>query len=73
LGSGEAAAREYLTDNYKENLAFEELVKLTLNALKESIDEDATKDNIRLAWVKDEDKKFYMCSKNEVEGFLQKL
>ncbi len=73
LGSGEATAREYLTDNYKDNLTFEELVKLTLNTLKESIDEEATKDNIRLAWVKGEDKKFYMCSKDEVEKYLNLL
>lgn len=70
LGSGEAAAREYLVANYKEKMPFEDLVKLTLNALKESIDEEATKENIRLAYIKTEDKKFHMCSKEEVEQFL---
>lgn len=73
LGSGEATAREYLTANYKEDMPFEELVKLALKALKESIDEEATKENIRLAYIKSEDKKFHMCSKQEVEQFLTKL
>ncbi|MFX0026130.1 MAG: archaeal proteasome endopeptidase complex subunit alpha [Candidatus Hermodarchaeota archaeon] len=73
LGSGESTAREYLTQNYKENLTFDEVVKLTLNALKESIDEEATKENIRLAYIKSEDKKFHMCSKEEVEKFLLEL
>jgi proteasome alpha subunit len=70
LGSGEAAAREYLGEHYKENMTFDELVKLTLNTLKESIDEEATKENIRLAYVKSEDKKFHSCSKEEVANFL---
>ena len=73
LGSGESTAREYLTQNYKENLTFDEVVKLTLNALKESIDEEATKENIRLAYIKSEDKKFHMCSKEEVVNFLLEL
>ncbi|MGB5912430.1 MAG: archaeal proteasome endopeptidase complex subunit alpha [Promethearchaeia archaeon] len=73
LGSGESTAREYLTQNYKEGLTFDEVVKLTLNALKESIDEEATKENIRVAYIKSEDKKFHMCSKEDVEKFLLEL
>jgi len=73
LGSGEATAREYLTENYKKDLSFEELIKLTLNALKESIDEEATKENIRMAYIKAEDKKFHMASKDEIEKFLVEL
>lgn len=73
LGSGESTAREYLTQNYKEGLTFDEVVKLTLNTLKESIDEEATKENIRAAYIKSEDKKFHMSSKEEVEKFLLEL
>ncbi|MCK4379670.1 MAG: archaeal proteasome endopeptidase complex subunit alpha [Candidatus Lokiarchaeota archaeon] len=73
IGTGEAIAREYLIENYKEEMTFDELVNFTLKALKESIDEDATKENIRLAYIKGEDKKFHMCNKEEVEDFLSKL
>jgi proteasome alpha subunit len=73
LGSGEATAREYLQANYKPDLPFDEIVKLTLNALKESIDEEASKENVRLSYIKAEDKKFHMCDKAEVEGYLAKL
>ncbi len=73
IGTGEAVAREYLIENYKEEMNFDELVNFTLKALKESIDEDATKENIRLAYIKGEDKKFHMCNKEEVEDFLSKL
>jgi proteasome alpha subunit len=73
IGTGEANAREYLTEHYKENMNFDETLNLALSALKESIDEDATKENIRLAYIKSEDKQFYMCNKDEVEEFLNKL
>ena len=70
LGSGEATARDYLKENYAEDLTFDETVKLTLTALKESINEKPTKDNTRFAYIKSEDNKFHMCSKDEVVKFL---
>jgi proteasome alpha subunit len=70
LGSGEAQAREYLQKNYHEDLSFDEMIKLTLNALKESIDEEMTKENIRLSYIKSEDKKFKICSKEEIEQYI---
>ncbi len=73
LGSGEATAREYLKENYKEGLSFDEIINLALNTLKESIDEDPTKENIRLVYIKAEDKKYHECSKDEVEQFLTTL
>jgi len=73
LGKGEATAREYLSTNYKKNLSFDEIIKLTLKALKESIDEDLTKENIRLAYVKGEENKFKVCSKDEIDGFIKAM
>ena len=54
-------------------MTFDETVKVTLKALKESIDEEATKENVRLAYIKSEDQKFHMCDKPEVEKFLSEL
>jgi len=73
LGSGEATAREYLTDNYKPDMSFEEIIDLSLKALKESIDEEMTKETIRLAYVRSKDKKFIMAEKPEIEQYLSKL
>jgi proteasome alpha subunit len=73
IGTGEATAREYLLENYNENMTFDELVNFTLKALKESIDEEATKENVRVAYIKDEDKKFHMCNAQEVGEFIAKL
>ena len=73
LGNGEATAREYLKENYKPDLSFDEILDLTLKTLKESIDEEPTKDNTRLAYIKSEDKKFHMCNKPEIEAFLSRF
>lgn len=73
LGSGEATAREYLRENYNSEISFDETMDLTLKTLKESIDEEATKDNTRLAYIKSEDKKFHMCNKSEIEAFLNRI
>ncbi len=73
LGSGEATAREYLTDNYKPDMSFEEIIDLSLKALKESIDEEMTKETIRLAYVRSKDKKFMLAEKPEIEQYLSKL
>lgn len=73
LGSGEATARDYLKENYKKSMTFDETVNLSLNALKESINETPTKENTRLAYIKSEDRKFHMCSKDEIEQFLAKI
>jgi proteasome alpha subunit len=73
IGTGEASAREYLIENYKEDLIFDEIINLALNALKESVDDEITKENTRIAYIKGETKKFHMCNKQEVEEFLTKL
>ena len=52
-------------------MTFDELVNFTLKTLKESIDDEATKDNIRMAYIKGEDKTFYMVNEQEVEEYLK--
>lgn len=73
LGSGESTAREYLTENYKEDLTFDDLIKLALNTMKESINDEPAKETTRLAYIKSEDKKFHECPKEEIDNFLKTL
>lgn len=73
MGSGEAAAREYLRTNYSEDLQFKDLVHLALNSVKEVNDDEATKENIRLSYIKSDNKKFTIASKKEIEQFLNEL
>jgi len=51
-------------------MSFDDTAKLALNALKESINEEPTKENTRFAYIKADDRKFHMCSKEEIEKFL---
>jgi len=49
-------------------------VDLALNAIKESVDEDLSKDTIRIAYVKSsEDNKFKVCTKDEINKFIIEL
>ena len=73
IGSGETKAREYITENYKADITFDELISLTLNTLKESIDEDLSKDTLRVGYIKSEDQTFHLSSKEEIAGFLKAL
>ncbi|MFX0141812.1 MAG: archaeal proteasome endopeptidase complex subunit alpha [Candidatus Hodarchaeota archaeon] len=74
LGSGEATAREYIGKNYKDNMNFNEIINLALKAIKESIDEEMTKENIRIAYIRtSEGSKFKICSKDEVNKFLTEM
>ncbi|MHA2009049.1 MAG: archaeal proteasome endopeptidase complex subunit alpha [Promethearchaeota archaeon] len=73
IGNGEATAREYLIENYKEDLTFDEIILVALKALKEATEDDVSKENTRIAYVNGETKKFHMAKKDEVEEFLLKL
>ena len=73
LGSGEAAAREFIKNNHKEDMSFAEMIKLALGAIKESADEELTQDNIRLSYIKSEDKTFKVCTKDEITEYLKTL
>ena len=74
LGSGEAQAREYIQNNYKDKMSFDDIIKLALNSIKESAEEELTKDNIRMAYIKSsEDNKFKICTKDEIQKFILEL
>ena len=73
LGNGESTAREYLRENYSKDLPFDQMIHLCLDGLKEAIDEEATKENIRLSYIKSEDKQFTVASKEEIEQYLAEI
>ncbi|TFF94932.1 MAG: archaeal proteasome endopeptidase complex subunit alpha [Promethearchaeota archaeon] len=73
MGNGEATAREYLRENYSKDLPFDQMIHLCLDGLKEAIDEEATKENIRLSYIKSEDKQFTVASKDEIDQYLAEI
>ena len=52
-------------------MAFNELINLTLKTLKHSVDDDISKEVVRLAYIKSVDKKFHNCSHDEIEKYLE--
>ena len=73
MGSGEAVAREFLSENYKKDLSFDETVKLALKALKEAGEDELSADTLRVAVIKTEDKQFKLLSKDENKKYLDML
>ena len=73
MGAGEATAREYISENYKEDMSFTEIINLAFNAIKETIDDELNKDLMRLSYIKSEDKKFKLCKKDEIDKYLKDL
>ncbi len=71
IGSGENTARDYISENYKPDLSFDDLIRLALNALKESNDDELNKDTLRLGYVNSEEKRFKICTKDENEQYLK--
>ncbi|MGV9200627.1 MAG: archaeal proteasome endopeptidase complex subunit alpha, partial [Promethearchaeia archaeon] len=70
LGKGQATAREYIREHYKENMSFDEIIQLALDAIKESTDDELDKDLLRIAYVKSDEKQYHLCNKDEIAEFL---
>jgi proteasome alpha subunit len=73
LGKGQATAREFIRDKYKEDMSFQEIMQLALKAIQESIDEDLDKDLLRIAYVKSDEKQYHLCDKDEIADYLKDL
>lgn len=70
FGNQEMKAREYLLYYYEADLPFNDLVNLALRALNASIYEMLTKENLNLAYIKSKNKTFKICTKDEINHFL---
>ncbi|MHA1147233.1 MAG: archaeal proteasome endopeptidase complex subunit alpha [Promethearchaeota archaeon] len=73
MGSGEAIAREFLSENYEKDLSFDEIVKLALKSLKEAGEDELSADTLRVAVIRTEDKQFKLLSKDENKKYLDML
>jgi len=73
IGNGESATRDFITQNYKAEMTFEELKEFTINALKEGIDEELTEDTLRFGYIKSEDRSFTLCTKDAIREYLKSI
>lgn len=73
LGAGESTARDFIEQEYDPNLSQKEIQLLAIKAIKESIDEDLSQDNLRVSKIDNETKEFNLLTKSEVEQLITEL
>ncbi len=73
IGSGGETAMTYIKESYHSNMTLAEAEKLTLQVLKNVMEEKIMKDNIELSVVKTDTKLLETRPQNYVEGILATL
>ena len=73
IGSGGETAMTYIKEQYHSNMTLVEAEKLTLQVLKNVMEEKIMKDNVELAVVKTDTKLLESRSQDYVEGLIRTL
>lgn len=71
MGEGSTVVNKFLDDNYKENMAIDQGVRLALNALKEVLGSKFSKDRIDIAIIPMDTKEFKKLQKAELEKYFK--
>ncbi|NOR39462.1 MAG: proteasome subunit alpha, partial [Candidatus Thorarchaeota archaeon] len=70
IGKGTARAGEYLEKHYTRNKSLSEAIEIALGALREASDTDFTADNVEIAKIPLDTRKFQKLTRTEIEGFI---
>jgi len=75
IGQNSDVVKNFLVNEYKENLTLDEAVILSIRALKKSLSEDEELDpkNIEIAIIKVEDQKFRRLSSEDIKRYIEKI
>lgn len=73
IGSGATEARNFLEENYKEDISEEDLKLLPLKTLKHLMGDNLSKNTCDVAFILKKDKKFKLLSVDEKEELLKKI
>ncbi len=73
IGSGSPAAREFLSTEYKNDMSFEELKKLTIRTLKEVVGDDLEADRFEIATIETKDPQWKLFNLAENQALLDTL
>lgn len=71
IGSGGDTAMTFIKEAYHQNLTLDEAKKLTLQVLKNVMEEKITNDNVEVAFVPTSTRKLTTMTKDEVAPILQ--
>ncbi|AKG39149.1 MAG: archaeal proteasome endopeptidase complex subunit alpha [Infirmifilum sp.] len=73
IGTGAQKAIDLFTREYTDNIKIDQAILLALRALKESMEDGFTAENIELAKIDVYDRTFKIFSTSEVQDFISKL
>eukprot|EP00999_Lentomonas_sp_LEN2_P000206 NODE_1200_length_958_cov_88.600481_g1155_i0.p1 GENE.NODE_1200_length_958_cov_88.600481_g1155_i0~~NODE_1200_length_958_cov_88.600481_g1155_i0.p1 ORF type:complete len:241 (+),score=20.25 NODE_1200_length_958_cov_88.600481_g1155_i0:64-786(+) len=73
IGAGSEGAQTILQEKYFSAMTLEEAKSLTLNILKQVMEEKLTSTNVEVGIIETKDKKFRMLSQQELEAIMAKL
>ncbi len=70
IGKGTARAGEYLEKHYARNKSLSEAIEIALGALRVASETDLTADNVEIAKIPLETRKFQKLTRTEIEGYI---
>jgi len=70
IGKGTARAGEYLEKHYARNKSLSESIEIALGALREASETDFSADNVEIAKIPLDTRKFQKLTRTEIEGFI---
>ena len=70
MGRNADAAREKLNEELTQEMSLDEIIKLGIKVLKEATDEEIEDENLQIAKVSAEDRKFVELSAEEIKQYL---
>lgn len=70
-GSGKKVVEEVFEKNYKETMSVDDLIKLSIKALKKSEERPLTTFNIEIAYATMKNKKFEMLKESDIKKYLK--
>lgn len=73
IGSGKTEVESFFEKEYKENMTFDEVINLTLNALRKVGDKAISKDTIDIVYITEKDRKFTVLEKERLDKYIKSL
>ena len=73
IGNGADGAQSILKEKYDPDMSINEAKILALSTIKQVMEEKLTNENVELALVPTDTKKFTLCSKEEITALIEQL
>lgn len=73
IGQGGENGMSTLQNEYKENMPFDDAIKLAGKVLKENLEQKINKDNVQIWYMKKSDKKIVMLTPDDIEKLIPQL